>query len=281
MDDPAREQPLRAALLAATEPADAAADAALDPLLGRAVRAIAAGLGDGCGVHLLIRVGEQDGDEATPSASWHPDPALAPLVRTLLLAAARPGRDGLVGRVARTGRALRLTRVAVAGLQAFVPAASWPIVARSEIHSILLLPLNVFGRTLGVLTAVRDRTPEGYSAGDEALLAEVADRVGRAIDRALLARAAGEAARATERDRLAREFTTVISHELRTPLGAAELALGLLADGAAGPLPLAARELLDIARRNTRRLTILIEGCVSVIPTGITLLCSPVSVKTV
>ena len=264
MDDPACEPQLRATLLEATEYADGAADTALDPLLGRAIRAIAAGFGDGCGVHLLVRVGEQDGDEATPSASWHPDPPLAPLVRTLLLAAARPGRDGLVGRVARTGRPLRLNGQTPERLRPFVPPASWSVVARSGIHGALLLPLTAFGRTLGVLTVVRDRIPWDYSAADEALLAEIAERIGGGIDRALLTRAAGQATQMAELDRRTREFTAGISHELRTPLGAVELALGLLADGASGPLPPAARELLDIARRNSRRLTILVEDLLTV-----------------
>ena len=248
-----------ATLVAAVRAALESLDAAPGPALAAVARAIAERPGDGCGLHLLAPPAGPAGDEAIPDVGWHPDPALGPLLGTLLAAENRPGFDGLVGRVARGGRAVRLPRVTPEGLRVFVPPAAWPAVARVGIHSALLLPLAAFGRTLGVLTAVRDRTTAAYSAADEALLGTVADEVGQALDRALLARAAGQAMWAVERERLGHAFVAGLTHELRTPLGAAELALGLLADGAAGPLAPDAGELVDVARRNTKRLALLVE----------------------
>ncbi|MFL6290586.1 MAG: sensor histidine kinase [Thermoanaerobaculia bacterium] len=66
----------------------------------------------------------------------------------------------------------------------------------------------------------------------------------------------------TERKRMERikdDFVSVVSHELRTPLTSIRGSLGLLAGGAAGEMPEAARSLLDIAANNCERLVRLIN----------------------
>ncbi len=66
----------------------------------------------------------------------------------------------------------------------------------------------------------------------------------------------------TERRRLERlkdEFLSAVSHELRTPLTSVMGALGLLAGGAAGPLPEPAQQLAEVAQRNGERLGRLID----------------------
>lgn len=66
----------------------------------------------------------------------------------------------------------------------------------------------------------------------------------------------------TERKRMERmkdEFISTVSHELRTPLTSITGALGLVAGGAAGELPVQVRQMLDIARKNGQRLTLLIN----------------------
>jgi PAS domain S-box-containing protein len=60
-------------------------------------------------------------------------------------------------------------------------------------------------------------------------------------------------------DRMKDEFLATVSHELRTPLTSVLGALGLLAAGAAGPLPAAAAPLVDAAQRNGHRLSRLID----------------------
>ena len=66
----------------------------------------------------------------------------------------------------------------------------------------------------------------------------------------------------TERKRMElmkSEFVSTVSHELRTPLTSISGALGLIVGGAVGELPDQARQVLNIAHENSKRLTHLIN----------------------
>jgi PAS domain S-box-containing protein len=65
-------------------------------------------------------------------------------------------------------------------------------------------------------------------------------------------------------DRLKNEFISTVSHELRTPLTSIRGALGLMAGGALGELPDKARELVEIANKNSERLTLLINDILDI-----------------
>lgn len=90
-------------------------------------------------------------------------------------------------------------------------------------------------------------------ARDEALQIERVSLRQRTVDMKL---ARDEAERAS---RVKSEFISTVSHELRTPLTAISGALGLIAGGAAGELPVQAREMVNIAHKNSRRLAFLIN----------------------
>ncbi len=60
-------------------------------------------------------------------------------------------------------------------------------------------------------------------------------------------------------ERMKSEFISTVSHELRTPLTSISGSLGLVMGGAAGSLPDKAREMLEIAHNNSRRLGLLIN----------------------
>lgn len=60
-------------------------------------------------------------------------------------------------------------------------------------------------------------------------------------------------------ERLKSEFVSTVSHELRTPLTAIKGALSLVVAGVAGELPDKAKELLNLAEMNCKRLTVLIN----------------------
>ncbi|MFI3185678.1 MAG: PAS domain S-box protein [Methylococcaceae bacterium] len=66
----------------------------------------------------------------------------------------------------------------------------------------------------------------------------------------------------TERKRvelMKTEFVSTVSHELRTPLTAINGALGLIVGGALGEMPEQAKLMLDIAYKNSKRLSLLIN----------------------
>lgn len=65
-------------------------------------------------------------------------------------------------------------------------------------------------------------------------------------------------------DRLKNEFVSTVSHELRTPLTAIAGALSLAVSGQLGALPSSALKLLDIAQKNTLRLTDLINDLLDI-----------------
>ena len=65
-------------------------------------------------------------------------------------------------------------------------------------------------------------------------------------------------------DRMKSEFVSTVSHELRTPLTSIRGSLGLIAGGVAGPLPLAAQGLVDIAKNNCERLIRLINDILDI-----------------
>jgi signal transduction histidine kinase/DNA-binding response OmpR family regulator len=65
-------------------------------------------------------------------------------------------------------------------------------------------------------------------------------------------------------ERMKDEFVATVSHELRTPMTSIAGSLGLLAGGAAGPLPDPAKRLLAIAQSNSQRLVRLINDILDI-----------------
>ena len=67
-----------------------------------------------------------------------------------------------------------------------------------------------------------------------------------------------------EMDRLKADFVSTVSHELRTPLTSIRGALGLMAGPMAKDLPEKANRLIDIAHKNSERLTLLINDILDI-----------------
>jgi signal transduction histidine kinase len=65
-------------------------------------------------------------------------------------------------------------------------------------------------------------------------------------------------------ERIKNEFVSVVSHELRTPLTSIRGALGLLSGGVAGDLPPQAKNMVEIARKNSERLVLLINDILDI-----------------
>jgi PAS domain S-box-containing protein len=65
-------------------------------------------------------------------------------------------------------------------------------------------------------------------------------------------------------ERMKSEFVSTVSHELRTPLTSIRGSLSLVANGAAGDLPVQVRQVLQIADRNAERLARLIDDLLDI-----------------
>ncbi|WP_159995541.1 response regulator [Roseomonas sp. 18066] len=65
-------------------------------------------------------------------------------------------------------------------------------------------------------------------------------------------------------DALKSEFVSTVSHELRTPLTSIRASLGLVMGGVVGALPAQARDLLDIAHKNSERLVLLVNDILDI-----------------
>lgn len=60
-------------------------------------------------------------------------------------------------------------------------------------------------------------------------------------------------------ERMKNEFVSTVSHELRTPLTSISGALGLIAGGALGEIPVRLQNMIEVAHKNSQRLTYLIN----------------------
>ena len=60
-------------------------------------------------------------------------------------------------------------------------------------------------------------------------------------------------------DQMKNEFVSTVSHELRTPLTSINGAIGLLAGGVLGEMPTQAKVMIDVAYKNSQRLSLLIN----------------------
>jgi len=112
-------------------------------------------------------------------------------------------------------------------------------------------------RDYEMIAVARERTPVSLMVTSQPLVDATGERNGAIT----LVRDISDTKRA---DRLKREFVSVVSHELRTPLTSIRGSLGLVCGGASGELPSKARQLLDIAYRNTDRLTMLINDILDI-----------------
>jgi PAS domain S-box-containing protein len=150
------------------------------------------------------------------------------------------------------------------------PEEAFEMVARDEEHlralrasgfrSHLSLPLQVRGRTMGVLSLVSAESGRRFGPDDLAFGLDLAHRAALAIDNARLYEAERQARELAEvANRSKSEFLSVMSHELRTPLNAIAGYTELIEMGVHGPVTPEQREALLRIQRSQKHLLGLID----------------------
>src|SRR5207247_4598245 len=86
--------------------------------------------------------------------------------------------------------------------------------ARFAPHTLLMVPMRLGSKPVGVLSVARNSPGPPYTAEDQALLQAIADRAAATLENARLYEQASVA------NRLKDDFLSTLSHELRTPLNA-------------------------------------------------------------
>jgi predicted ATPase/signal transduction histidine kinase len=122
----------------------------------------------------------------------------------------------------------------------------------------LVVPLQASGRTLGTMTFYSKSNERRYGPTHVALAEEIARRAAVAIENARLYDEARAAVRARD------EFLSIASHELKTPITSLQLLVQGLKAGLVASTPETLGKTYQVAERQTRRLTRLIDGLLDV-----------------
>ncbi len=159
------------------------------------------------------------------------------------------GSEGLVGWVAACGEAMRIE----GGL---APDGSRAYAAEEGLASVVCLPLNAKGETVGVIALQKDGGSPGFTEADNEMLSILAGGAAVAVENARLfsdLQAAYESL--AELDHRKSEFIAVAAHELRAPLASVITYATLIEDG----LDSSAREHLRVILDASTRLQLLLD----------------------
>lgn len=129
--------------------------------------------------------------------------------------------------------------------------------------SAIVVPLNARGRTLGAITFIASDTGKHFAPDDLALAEDLGRRAAIAVDNARLYRQTQDALRLRE------DFLSIASHELKTPLTGLQLQLQILQralthTSPSGPPPDKVRQMIEVASKQTKRLSKLINDLLDV-----------------
>ncbi|MGH2522389.1 MAG: PAS domain S-box protein, partial [Anaerolineales bacterium] len=175
-----RQTTARAMLLAEVSHTLAKAGSELPGVLESVARQIASQLGDACGILLL----SDDEQVLKPVGLYHVDAEALAALRHRLAAVPLRVTDEFLRPVIQAGQPVLLLEVTPEQLRAWFAPSPHPAAERFSPRSISLVPLRLQDHIVGLLGVARPGQP--YTADDQLLLQELADRVALAIANAHL-----------------------------------------------------------------------------------------------
>ena len=160
-----------------------------DRLLRRIVEYTADATGDACTLRLL----SEDGTHLEPVAGHHPDPELRAAIWASMQRTGEPATIRLWRPVMEERRTVRHV-LEPGAVPVDASDAQIDFMRRFPVCSVLVTPLVARGRVLGGMLLVRYGERPPYTAEDETLLGDLAERAALALDNARLYRQAQEQA---------------------------------------------------------------------------------------
>lgn len=174
---------------------------------------------------------------------------------------------GLSGHVLESGKSLLMDSAAFAAAQPTERGTYFDTLKMEICSGIGALPqvwlgapLNIRGRTTGVMAVQDYQNPRAYGEEEKRILTFVAEQTALAIERK---RAESDLRRALEREqelgRMKSNFTSLVSHEFRTPLGVISSSAEILRDYFDRLTPEERREHLETITGNAQRMGRMME----------------------
>ena len=205
-----------------------------DATLRVIARNVADLIGDGCFISLI----SNDGEYLEAAAVEHSDPEARDLAQTLITPYPLASIEGPVGAALSTGESQFLPVIDQKELKAATSDKFFPYIERYGIHSIIVAPLRVKGKTIGTVTVMRDEPGKPYTEDDLLLMEEIAYFAATTIDSArahnqLQDELAIREKREKELEAANAElkgFAHTVSHDLQGPISVINLGLARLRD---------------------------------------------------
>ncbi|MCH8871486.1 response regulator [candidate division KSB1 bacterium] len=203
---------------------------------------------------------DEEGEYLKPEASYHANPQLVDRFMKGVEEFPCKVGEGLIGSVASTGEPFRASNPFSSDLKNFKQTQFAYLEQYNPIISLMIVPLRVRSRIIGVLIYLLHETNRRYKNEDLKLAGELAERAALAVENARLFKEAGEKAKELEEaSQLKSEFLASVSHELRTPLNAIISLSDILIRGMSGDLNVDQNKQLQIIQRSGKNLLNLIN----------------------
>ncbi len=208
-----------------------------------------------------VSVKEADGT-ITGVGVAHVDPEKESLLRDLVHMYVSRVDDGIAANPAvkafRDGSSTLIPEITDAGQELLLLSEEHrALIEQLRPRSLMVVPLRVGDRILGVVTLSTGESNRHYGPDDLALAEELARRASLAVENARLFTAAGQATR--DRD----EMMAVVAHDLRNPLSTMSMAAQFLLD-ISSPEKTTERRNLEVIRRAADRMNRLIGDLLDV-----------------